>query len=182
LQYNSILNDLVLDLQPVKTGGCLQIVDIHKLMENKKILIISSFAKLMQQQVLSGNCSAIYIEFPKNVSIIPFQSEYTFFNKGNDNNILETIERYKNQIKNIEFDLAIVSCGAYTHLLVPFIADELCKGAITSFSTIITDAFGIISKRSINLNGNKNINNYWINVPDEMKPNDYKKIEEGCYW
>ena len=175
LNYGSILNTLVNDIKP-RNKDCLEIDDIHKLMENKKVLVMSSFAKLMKQQVLSGNCSKIYANFPKNVSIVPFETEYTFFNKGKDNNILETLERYKIDIQNMVFDLAIVSCGAYTHLLVPFIADKMHKDAITSFATIITDAFGIITKRS-----NKQ-DDFWIKIPNEYKPEDYLKIEEGCYW
>jgi len=180
ISYGIISKTLVSEISP-KNNGCLEIHDIHNLMENKTVLIVSPFAMLMRQQVLSGNCANIYSNFPKNVTIIPFQAEYTFFNKGNDSNILETVERYKGKIKDINFDLALVSCGAYSHLLVPFIADELNKDAITSFATIITDAFGIYSKRSGN-RSESNTAKFWLQIPDEYKPENFMKIENGCYW
>ena len=44
--------------------------------------------------------------------------------------------------------------------------------------------FGIASKRFYDFNkGNIENKEYWIiDIPDEYKPNDYKKIENGCYW
>ena len=47
--------------------------------------------------------------------------------------------------------------------------------------------FGILNRRSkfyLNID-NKELENkeYWImEIPDEYKPLNYEKIEEGCYW
>jgi hypothetical protein len=173
---------LTQDVKPSDSSS-LNIMDIHNLISNKKVLIMSSFAILIEQQVLSGNCRAIYENFPENVIIIPFQTEYTFFNKGNDNNILETFERYKETIKDIDFDLAIVSCGAYTHLLVPYISDVLHKDAITSFACVITDTFGIKTKRFEHKKiYDEKTKKFWLEIPEQYRPKDYLKIENGCYW
>jgi hypothetical protein len=48
----------------------------------------------------------------------------------------------------------------------------------------ITYHFGICSKRHpFNQNKYHNSEDYWIKeIPEEYKPKDYMKIENGCYW
>jgi hypothetical protein len=41
--------------------------------------------------------------------------------------------------------------------------------------------FGIMTGRTRS-QGHLFTNEYFINVPDEMKPPGYEKIEGGCYW
>jgi hypothetical protein len=173
---------LPFDAPNLNVGEWLNIAKLHSLLENKKVLIMSCYASLMVEQVILGHCHKIYSSFPKNCTFIPYDTIYTFFNGGPDNDILETFERYKKDLQNFEFDLAIVSCGAYTHILVPFIADVLKKDAITSFATIIADAFGIITQRSLMQGNIPQLHPYWVTVPDKYKPKGYEKLELGAYW
>jgi hypothetical protein len=179
--YDKYIEDIKTEMNPSR-WQIAESKDMFSLMENKRVLVISCYASLMEEQVKSGNCSSIYPDFPKNTTIIPYDSIYTFFNNGPDNNILETCERYKKEISNIEFDVGIVSCGAYTHLLVPYISDTLGKDAFTSNACIIADSFGIITKRHGLSPEYQNTAKYWINVPEKYKPEGYEKIEGGCYW
>jgi hypothetical protein len=39
--------------------------------------------------------------------------------------------------------------------------------------------FGIKTKRNVKCN---QINEYFIDVPDHLKPLRYEKIDDGCYW
>jgi hypothetical protein len=159
---------------------------IHKYIpKNCRLLIINSFAKLIKEQIESGNCEKIFTNFPKIISVEYINTPYTFFNNGPDNNSLETIEKIKSEIELIKdnFDVALVSWGSNGCLISGFIHDELNKDVYMSGGEI-TYHFGICSKRHpFNKNKYHNSEDYWIKeIPEEYKPKDYMKIEDGCYW
>ncbi len=158
-----------------------RIDDIFKLMENKNVLVISSFDGLVQQQYDSGNLYKIYSNFPKLKSLKTIKFPYCFNNNGPDNTYFETLENIFNEIKNIEFDIAILGCGAYGHMLCHKIDVELGRDAIYVGGSIQT-LFGILSSREKE-HGKVKYNDYWITtIPEEYKPKNYKLVENGCYW
>tara|TARA_B110000971_G_C19987644_1_gene490379 strand:- start:5 stop:826 length:822 start_codon:yes stop_codon:yes gene_type:complete len=150
-------------------------------LDNKKVLIINNLGSLMKKQFESGNINLICPEFPKNVRSIDFyENGYSFLNNGNDDNILDTCKKICTILKSFEFDVAVISCGAYSCLFADYISEEL-KKEIYVVDGMLPEYFGIITNRCLKLNNNV-INEYFINVPDEMKPPNYLKIEDGCYW
>jgi hypothetical protein len=146
---------------------------------DKNIVIINPMSELMKSQYETGNINHIYEDFPEIKSIICYKNPYTFFNKGDDENILSTkekiVEEVKEIIKDIEDPHIIISCGAYSNI----IANEFEK--VCTIGGFLLVYFGIRHKRySLFLPyGNTE---YWVNVPDELKPLNYEKIEEGCFW
>jgi hypothetical protein len=149
-------------------------------MSNKHVLIINSYSSLMKKQYDSGNIKKICPEFPDIKSLQIFENGYTFFNNGPDNNILETVEKLCMHIKEYDFDGAIISAGAYSCLFADYIENNLKKD-IFIIGGDLPLYFGIETKRIQKFNKDK-INEYFIKVPDNMKPKDYIKIEDGCYW
>jgi hypothetical protein len=150
-------------------------------MKNKKVLIISSFDGLIQLQYNSGNVYKVHEKFPllKKLSTIKFP--YCFLNNGPHQNFYETLNNIFLQISEIDFDIAILGCGAYGHPLCHKIDNELKKDAIYIGGSIQT-LFGILSSREKNANKLK-INEYWITeIPEEYRPLEYNLIENGCYW
>jgi len=155
--------------------------DIFSFMSNKKVLIINNLSPLMKQQFESGNITKICPEFPINVKkILCFENGYSFFNNGPHRNILHTYRILKRKIKKLDFDCAIISAGAYSSLLAYHILTKLGKEVFCCGGNL-PDYFGIITKRTQLFNKDK-INEFWITVPEEMKPEGYMKIEDGCYW
>lgn len=157
---------------------------LFKVIDNKRVLIISSHAKLVKSQIISGNYKKIYSTVPGGhiIDVVDYTTPYTFFNNGPDGNILETCSKIKNDIKKLknQFDIAIIGFGAYTCLLAGFIDGELGKDAIC-LGRLLTYYFGIAAKSF----STENLPNesYWIkNIPDEYKPIGYEKIENGAYW
>lgn len=157
--------------------------------QNRKILIISPFAKLIQQQYESRNCYKIHPQFPNIEKISYYTNMYTFFNKGPHNNILETIDYLFNNVNNTinsnDYDMVIISAGAYSNLLAKQFYD-IDKDVLT-IGGDLQNIFGILNGRcrQFNLKSGKKIENeeyYITTIPDEYKPNDYMKIEDGCYW
>lgn len=150
-------------------------------MDNKNVLIINNLGFLMKKQYESGNIKRICPEFSDNIKSIQYlEPGYTFCNNGPDSSILETAEKICNVIKTYEFDGAIISAGAYSPLLFDYIVNHLKKEAFVIGGDLPL-YFGITTKRVIFFNKDK-INEYFIPVPDEMKPSNYEKVEGGCYW
>jgi hypothetical protein len=150
-------------------------------MENKKVLVISSFDGLIKQQYENGNLYKIYTNFPQIKSLETIKFPYCFNNNGPDNSYFETLDNIFELIKQCDFDIAILGCGAYGHMLCHKIHSELNKDAIYVGGSIQT-MFGILSSRE-KKHGKIKYDEHWItNIPEEYKPKNYKLVEDGCYW
>lgn len=161
---------------------------MYSLMKDKKVLIISPFGKLIKEQHDSQNVKKIYTNYPEIENMIYYTSPYTFFNNGPDNNILETCKKVYEDIEKIkdDFDIAIISFGAYSNLLGQYIDNNLKKDIFISGGNV-SIWFGILNNRikQYNIKNNiiyNNIEYYITEIPEEYKPIDYMKIENGCYW
>ena len=158
-----------------------RIDSIFDCMANRKVLAISSFDGLIQLQYTSGNVYKIYNKFPQIQALHTIKFPYCFLNNGPHNNYHETLEAIFNEIKTIDFDIALLGCGSYGHMLCHLIDKELKKDAIYIGGSIQT-IFGILSSREKKCS-NLPVNEYWITeIPEEYKPPNYKMIEDGCYW
>jgi len=158
-----------------------RIDNIFFLMNNKKVLVISSFDGLIKQQFESGNLNKIYSNFPNIIKLNTIKFPYCFHNNGPHQNYFETLNIIFEEIKKKEFDIVILGCGAYGHMLCHKIDKDLKKDAIYVGGSIQT-LFGIISSREKN-HGKIKYNENWITeIPIEYRPDNYKFIENGCYW
>jgi hypothetical protein len=161
---------------------------VFNFIENKKILIVSPFSKLIKLQIDNGNWKNIYPNTPAIIHTYAYIFPYTFFNNGPHNNILETSEIiFNNIIETIkeDYDSVLISCGAYSCLIAKQFYD-IGKNVCTIGGDMQT-FFGIQNSRlkKWNKEQNKELPNkeYWIlDIPEECKPIDYMKIENGCYW
>ena len=153
------------------------IQQIFATIANKRILIINPMSSLMKQQYDSGNVRHIYATFPALIDIQIYENSYTFFNNGPDGSILETADKICAEVSHRQFDVAIVSCGAYSSLIGNYIRRKMEKDVIVVGGDLLS-IFGIKAGR----NKNSTFNEYWVSVPDHLKPRDYMKIENGCYW
>jgi len=92
----------------------------------------------------------------------------------------DALEYMYQQAASIDFDIAIIGCGAYAFPLA-------CKLKKIGRSTITMCGatqilFGIKGRRWENSTISKFYNNAWVSPSREEIPVDYKKIEDGCYW
>jgi hypothetical protein len=158
-----------------------RIDDIFGMMNNKKVLVISSFDGLIKKQFDSGNLHKIYNNYPNIIKLETIKFPYCFHNNGPHGNYFETLEHIFNEIKKFDFDIAILGCGAYGHMLCHKIHTELKKNSIYVGGSIQT-LFGIISSREKEHCKIKYDDNWISEIPHEYKPDNYKLIENGCYW
>jgi len=155
--------------------------EIFDNIRDKKVLVISSFDGLIKKQYENSNVYKIYDKFPKIKSLDTIKFPYCFLNNGPDQNYFETLNKIFEEIKNKDFDVVLLGCGAYGHMLTHKIHTELNKDAIYIGGYIQT-IFGIKNTRNDEHN-DLITNKYWITkIPDEYKPPNYKLIENGCYW
>lgn len=134
-----------------------------------RVLIVNPMAKLLISQY--NNAHLVYPTMPQ-FEPIEFTFPYTLFNDGPDKNSLETLHRTFEEIKRLDFDVALVSCGPYGALITHKL-HLLGKTAITMGS-------GIAKLFAIDpLTEKPN----WISfIPYEFRPKGYMKIENGRYW
>ena len=152
--------------------------------KDKKILVISPFAKLFKLQFESGNCKKIYNNFPNVNKIYFYTNIYTFFNKGPHNNIFETVDFLIEDItKNIpdDYETVVISGGAYSILIAEKFYN--LNKSVYTLGGELQSFFGVLNSRS--KSQQKILNNiefYITDIPEEYKPEGYMKIENGCYW
>ena len=156
---------------------------IYNHISNKRVLVVSAFDGIIKSQYTSGNVFNLGINFPQIQSLDVVKFPYCFLNNGPHNNYFETLEYIFEQIKekSNDFDIVLLGCGSYGHMLTHKIHTDLNKDAIY-IGGCITNLFGILSTREMKYTDLKS-NEFWItNIPDEYKPENYKAIEDGCYW
>jgi hypothetical protein len=149
-----------------------------KSLTNKKVLIISPFAKSFSDQ------------FPKINKIFPTKLYPDFspvflcapLTQGRrDLNWKITLEETKKQIEFLDFDIALISAGGYALPLANFVKEIgkigiNCGGELQLF-------FGVLGKRwDNNVKFAKFFNEHWVRPREDEKPLNWQSIEGGCYW
>lgn len=156
---------------------------IYDYIRDRRVLVVSSFGGLTKQQYDNGNVYKIYPKFPKIKTLDYINFPYCFNNNGPHQNYFETCDFMYNKIKEKQdmFDIVLLSCAAYGHILTHKVHAELKKDSIYVGANI-QEMFGISSKREREAGFIKE-NEYWIRkIPDEYIPKDCVPPEGGCFW
>lgn len=156
---------------------------IYNNIKNRNILVVSPFGELIKENFLNGGVYSANENFPSILGVEYVTPPYCFTNDGPNNNALETLENIWNNIKEKNFDVALLSCGSYGHELCNRIGKLLKKDAIYVGGEL-TKHFGIIDKRSKQqfVHGKGFNFDKMIEIPEKYRPTNYIKVENGCYW
>lgn len=93
----------------------------------------------------------------------------------------DALEKMENDISKIDFDIALIGCGAYGMPLAAYVKN-IGKQAVhlAGWTQVL---FGIIGTRwQNNPRVSKMMNEYWIHPSPDNVPKDAKKVENACYW
>lgn len=153
-----------------------------KALENKTVLVIHPFADTIKKQyekkdLLFSNKNVLPDFKLKTLKAI----QSIAGNIPDYDDWFSALESMKKDIKNMDFDIAIIGCGAYGFLLADYVKSIGKKAVHLGGATQLL--FGIKGKRwenrpEISCFFNEN----WV-YPDESEyPSNYKKIENGAYW
>jgi len=154
-----------------------------KYLKGKTVLVIHPFAEEINLQYNNHRheiwqdpdvLPAFSLKTYKAVqSILGIETEYSSW--------FEALNKMKSDISQIEFDVAIIGCGAYGMPLAAY-CKELGKQAIhlAGWTQVL---FGIIGTRwENNPKVNSMINKSWIRPLKSSTPHNAKEVENACYW
>ena len=149
-------------------------------LEGKKVLVIHPFEETILQQY--KNRELLF----ENKNILPAFELKTIKavqsiagNQTDFKTWFDALEYMKSKIRETDFDIAIIGCGAYGFPLASYVKDLGKKAVHLGGSTQLL--FGIKGKRWEDREDISPIfNKYWV-YPNE-KPENFETIEGGCYW
>lgn len=162
------------------------LTDLHSYAKGKKILIISPFSESIQIQIKNINSLLKNYSYP-DCTFTTYTTPITYYNPEGVNyphkNWNETLEHMKNDIINIDFDIAFLSCASYAMGLGHFIKNTMKKKAIY-IGGILNVFFNIYGARYDTpfFNGIVNLDKQIKSVETPKNINDLKKhnqISEG---
>lgn len=146
----------------------------YDLLKQKSVLVISAFSELIEYQY-KYNVKNIFTNFPS-FDLITYTTPYTFVNNGPHADFFETLDEIWSNIYNLNFDIALLSCGIYAALLIDKIHQTKNKDAIY-MGRGCNYMFGIDPMRN-----QEDFPNWIIDIPKKHIPTCYKQIEDGMYW
>tara|TARA_Y100000389_G_scaffold153557_1_gene153829 strand:+ start:1773 stop:2663 length:891 start_codon:yes stop_codon:yes gene_type:complete len=155
-------------------------------LKGKKVLVINSFVKSFESQMKNG--FKLYDEcniFADDQEFIYYKSYQTCVGNHIHEDWNETLDIMCNDIKTLDFDIALLGCGSYGLPLCNYIKTELHKSAIYIGGGIQL-LFGVKGERWKNHEVISRIVNNCKQLliepsQEETIPNA-KNLENGCYW
>ena len=152
----------------------------------KKVLVIHPFADTIKAQYARREKlwprPEILPEF--DLKVVRAVSSLAGFKPPQFDTWFDALEAMEREIAAVDFDIAIIGCGAYGFPLGAFIKRELGRKAI-HLGGITQIFFGIRGKRWDDQPGSlaSVYNEYWVHPFDSDKPPcDLSTVERGCYW
>lgn len=153
-----------------------------KALKGKKVLVVHPFAESIQKQY------SIHSKLFGNPNVLPDFDLITYkaiqTNAGGISDYktwFEALDVMFNDIKKIDFDIAIVGCGAYG---LPLSAKIKGLGKqVIHLAGATQILFGIRGARwDARPEMQQYFNEYWTRPLESEKPKDAKSVEGGCYW
>ncbi len=157
-----------------------------KALKGKKVLVIHPFTETIKQQykrreLLFENDLLPDFELKCIKAVQSIGGIKTEFNDW-----FEALEYMKNQIDKTDYDICLISAGAYGFPLAAHVKRQGKKAIHLGGSLQLL--FGIRGKRWEDNTYNKDynyaslMNQYWVRPSEEEKPKESEKVEDSCYW
>lgn len=168
-----------------------------RILKGKKVLVVHPFEETIKQQYKKRELLFDNPEILPDFNLITYKAVQTVAgNKSEFKDWFEALNFMEKEISKIDFDIAILGCGAYGLPLAAYIK-RLGKQAIhVGGATQLL--FGILGKRwteqfkgktwkympgvELNLDYTDMFNENWTYPLIEDTPKDKEKVEDSCYW
>lgn len=152
-------------------------------LKGKKVLVIHPFSKSIESQYKRRKQIWANENILPEFKLITYKAIQTIAGNNTENysDWFEALDIMKKDISKIDFDITIIGCGAYGF---PLAAEckRIGKKAI-HLGGQVQMMFGISGKRWEEIPYYQQfINEYWVHPMEEEIPNNFKKVEGGCYW
>ncbi len=152
-----------------------------KYLENKKVLVIHPFSQSIEKQYLKREILFKNKNVLPKFDLISYPAIQSIGGNKEYNSWIEALDKMKNDISKIDFDVAIIGAGAYGLPLASYVKNLGKKAIHLGGATQIL--FGIYGQRwAIHPDFQNIINEHWIKPNPNEKPKSAEKVENACYW
>lgn len=154
-------------------------------LKDTKVLVVHPFAQTIQEQYKNHNKLFQNPKVLPHFSLQTFKAVQTLHQESDDrfHDWFEALEWMSEEISKLDFEIALIGCGAYGFPLASRIKN-MGKIAI-HFGGALQLLFGIKGKRweieQPNV-GQELFNSHWVYPNKKETIKDSIKIEGGCYW
>ena len=158
-------------------------------LEGKKVLVVNPFADSITKQYEDNRQNIFKKIFDSDVILPKFEliclKAVQTSGGTNDErfeNWFEALDYMVEECKKIDFDIALIGCGAYGFLLANEIK-KMGKSAIQSCGCTQM-LFGVLGKRwtEDNVLMSEVVNEFWVRPGINERPQGLNNVESGCYW
>lgn len=158
-------------------------------LKNKRVLVVYPLADTIKRQYerreLLFEDKNMLPEF-KSLHVI--ESVQSLGGKSNFSSWFDALHVMESQIDKIEYDVALIGCGAYGFPLAAHVKRQGKKAIHMGGSVQLL--FGITGGRwdkpivedGFTLDFSKLVNKYWVRPSINERPDNFQKVEDGCYW
>lgn len=153
-----------------------------ELLENKNVLVIHPFEDSIKKQYKKREVLFKNKKILPKFNLLTLKAEQTNGGgKSNNKTFIESMKLMKQKIDLIDFDIAIIGCGAYGLPLSSYIKNK-GKQAI-HIGGGLQILFGIKGKRwDVHPEISSLYNDEWIRPSEDEKTINYGVVEGGTYW
>ena len=152
-------------------------------LKGKKVLVVHPFSETIKKQYEKRLDIWENREILPEFELLTFKAIQTMCGEKDDRfeSWCEALNYMETEIKKLDFDIAILGCGAYGLPLAVAIKNMGKQAIHLGGATQIL--FGIIGKRWEEKEFFKQkINNSWVRPSESEKPKNAQTVEKGCYW
>lgn len=156
-------------------------------LEGMKVLVIHPFTDLMRKQY-DTNRKDLFNKLENTLPVLPefelktYQAVQSMGGSDLYSTWAEALRKMEEDISKIDFDIALIGCGAYGMPLGAYIKKYMNKKAV-HIGGALQLLFGIKGKRWDNRGYEAHVyNEYWVRPTEDLKPRNYRNVEDGCYW
>lgn len=153
----------------------------------KKVLVVHPYADLIEKQYKKRNLLFRNPDVLPEFELKTLKAVQSIGGKADGfNNWFEALEWMEKQMDLIDYDVALIGCGAYGFCLAAH-AKRSGKKAI-HMGGVLQLLFGIKGNRWENRNYHpiydytSLFNKYWVKPDYQLRPENAEQIEGACYW
>lgn len=150
-------------------------------LRDKKVLVIHPFAPLIEKQYEKREK---LFRDERKLPVFQLRTYQAVQSMGGVSvyaSWVEALEKMEDDIAKIDFDIALIGCGAYGMPLGGYVKEKLQKQAVHVGGQLQL-LFGIKGKRWDMAGEASMYNEHWVRPSEDLRPYNYKAVENGCYW
>jgi hypothetical protein len=150
-------------------------------LSGKRVLVISGFSETFASQHKRISHIFIDVPYPKFELTTIKAPLVSGLRDPSGKSWFELLDEMKEEIQQIDFDIALIAAGAFSYPLADFVKTQgkigiHCGGGLQLF-------FGVMGNRWNNSpEVLKFVNEFWVRPSPQERPKTADSIEDACYW